>query len=129
MSTRHATESVPSPAKDAGTEREGNGGSIISGTPISATPRLKFDGHDVELTEGALRDWLDQVRREAKNEALQPFLEMSEEMGQAIAFDVLTTPHGEAEYPVSYFREQLDKAIGQAEDQLEQEGKNDGEER
>lgn len=37
-----------------------------------------------------------------------------EEMTEAVSFDVLTTPHGEAEYPVGYFVEKMQEIIDNA---------------
>lgn len=62
-----------------------------------------------EVDPDHLIDLLD--RAEATEKKLAAVWAMVEEMGEAVAFDALTTPHGEAEYPVSYLREQLEKAL------------------
>lgn len=66
-----------------------------------------------------LREQVAAAEQRGAEKALNVFQEMADDIGEAIAFDVLTTPHGEAEYPVSHFREKLEEAIGQVSDDME----------
>lgn len=63
------------------------------------------------MGEGRFVAWLAAHDAEVREQAIGPFIEMVDDMREAVAFDVLTHPNGEASYPVSYLADSLEKVI------------------